>query len=533
MSKVSEPCSAKLRACVDHLIAQGKPESSAWAICKAQLNEKLREAKTANVCGTCNWVQEDPKQPIETCPLCGAKAYYVPVLHPNESFKHPDFQKIQNQFIQQCGEQEGLQRYQEWVNRLGLDESKSYLANATMREKFQWVRKHVDFELWKEDVDAKYWKVEVAFPLESMNSNVYSREELQLAARTLKGKPVNLNHKFNFPTVEIVASEFESDTVEAILRIPRALKCPICDKNKTLNELIETNGIVNVSHESGCEYGTGSHGECQGMSYTGLALLTKDVLAGIPLTRLMPLESIMVEALQTDETKTRKTKKLELKIVEKPKSNQESDATNPILTPTAGECPTGYHKNEDTGECVKDIEQSDTSAQTVKGTSVEDALIDEKVGRIKAEREATKGIQEFKDKATEWEKQFRDSEAKLIKQTGMIEAQTKTIERLEKQVADRDLKAVEDGRKLSDREDRLKDAILSRDDYKLQLEKVKTEHETLTGKYHDGLKTNLDLSRKLTAANEDYLTVSKESDDTKEALKRAQIQAKKIIRITP
>jgi len=54
------------------------------------------------------------------------------------------------------------------------------------------------------------------------------------------------------------------------------------------------------------------------MEFTGLSLLTKDVLPGIPLTRMRPLESIMVEALQTStETKRRKkTLKVKMKVTE-------------------------------------------------------------------------------------------------------------------------------------------------------------------------------------------------------------------------
>jgi chromosome segregation ATPase len=39
MLKLAEPCSPKLKACVDDLIAQGREESSAWAICRSQLGE--------------------------------------------------------------------------------------------------------------------------------------------------------------------------------------------------------------------------------------------------------------------------------------------------------------------------------------------------------------------------------------------------------------------------------------------------------------------------------------------------------------
>lgn len=44
--KIAEPCSPELRACVDALIADGKEESSAWAICKAKLGETVTPPKT-------------------------------------------------------------------------------------------------------------------------------------------------------------------------------------------------------------------------------------------------------------------------------------------------------------------------------------------------------------------------------------------------------------------------------------------------------------------------------------------------------
>ncbi len=49
--QLGEPCSPELKACVDKLIADGKEESSAWAICKSQLGEtiKLRESKLDSV----------------------------------------------------------------------------------------------------------------------------------------------------------------------------------------------------------------------------------------------------------------------------------------------------------------------------------------------------------------------------------------------------------------------------------------------------------------------------------------------------
>lgn len=43
--KIAEPCSPELKACVDDLIAQGRPEDSAWAICRS----KIGETKLGNI----------------------------------------------------------------------------------------------------------------------------------------------------------------------------------------------------------------------------------------------------------------------------------------------------------------------------------------------------------------------------------------------------------------------------------------------------------------------------------------------------
>lgn len=255
------PCSAKLKACVDDLIAKGKPEANAWAICKASLGETFE--------------------------------------------RHIDFDKIYRQFLNY---ENGHSRYYNWIQTLGLDESRSYMDNATMREKFNWTR-HSALKYHKEDNQAKYWVFESGFPVESMNGNIYDKQELMLSARTLEGKPVNVNHKFLLPTVNIVVSEYDFDDgiVKGVIRVPKELHCPFCKENLTLNDAIEQHFIVNNSLEAECAYSQVGTPHCEGQRFTGLALLTKDTLPGIPLTRLMPLESIMVEALQiANETKKRK-----------------------------------------------------------------------------------------------------------------------------------------------------------------------------------------------------------------------------------
>jgi chromosome segregation protein len=154
---------------------------------------------------------------------------------------------------------------------------------------------------------------------------------------------------------------------------------------------------------------------------------------------------------------------------------------------------------------------------------------DANVQRIKAEGKA-KGMEE----------QIAKLEADNLKQEKDIHAlktkceeQKLTIDKLEKQKeqADRDL--VEAKADIETWKRKRDEISGSRDDYKILSEKLKAEKEVLEPKYHDALAKNLELTKKLTQANEDYMKVAKELDDTKEALGRAKNEAKKIIRVVP
>jgi hypothetical protein len=199
--------------------------------------------------------------------------------------RHPDFEKIHSAFLAHYSEdpQFGESRYSEWVKSLGLDETASYydqaLARRYPRESFQWAQLLLQFV--KEDKEAKYYKVEALFPLESMNGVPYTRDELLQAARTLAGKPNYLNHdpKHELREIEIVASQYESDTVECLVRVL---------KGSPAIGMIDRKEIVNVSVET--EWSHGVVG--QGLVFTGLGWLTKDHLPGVPLTRIMPVERI-------------------------------------------------------------------------------------------------------------------------------------------------------------------------------------------------------------------------------------------------
>lgn len=211
--------------------------------------------------------------------------------------RHPDFEKIFRQFMKRyCGSrtvecQKGKTVYYAWLNKLGgLDDTKPYVPQG-QHEKFSWIQ---PFQVVKRDRDTRYYKVEAAFPLSSMNQNVYTEQELLRAARTLIGKPVNINHETHvLKGVTIEDAEYEDGAVEVLLKVLRNAGHGL---GFNIQRMIETEEIINVSIEASCQRGvtrTPEGGKCEGLNFTGLALLTKDTLPGVPLTRIEPVEKIV------------------------------------------------------------------------------------------------------------------------------------------------------------------------------------------------------------------------------------------------
>ena len=189
---------------------------------------------------------------------------------------HPDFQKILKAFRGRYGEEEGERLFWAWVNRLGLNPEKPYGA----REAFKWAEPI--FQALR-DQEGLY-RVEALFPLESMNRVVYTEEELLRAARTLIGKPVNLNHERPLKGVEILDAEYEDGAVECLLHVD----------NPELRRMIDQGEILHVSIEADYREAEVVDGlQPRGLVFTGLALLTRDTLPGVPLTRITPLEGLI------------------------------------------------------------------------------------------------------------------------------------------------------------------------------------------------------------------------------------------------
>jgi hypothetical protein len=205
--------------------------------------------------------------------------------------RHPDFAKIYAAFLQHYSKDPafGETRYAEWVKLSGLDETQSYYAQGAARaakskQSFDWAKFLLQFV--KEDQDARYYKVEALFPVESMNGGPpFTRDEILQAARSLTGKPSNLNHEganpFSLKEVEVVAAQFEDDCVECLVRVL---------KSSLLIGMIDRKEIISVSIEGEWSHGVPGFG----LVLTGLGWLTKETaLPGIPLTRIMPVERIV------------------------------------------------------------------------------------------------------------------------------------------------------------------------------------------------------------------------------------------------
>ena len=239
-----------------------------------------------------------------------------------------DFERIYNEFLSCYSTREEAEReYYSWLHALSLDESRMY---SEARESFLWRKE--DLQFVKEDAEAKYYEVEVGFPTKSMNGNVYRKRDLVAAALTLKGKHPSLNHKSEFwfsprnprnrwGNIEIVDGRFHEGICKALVRVPRTAICPICN-GKPMTELIDSKRIYNVSLEGDCAGGQCGDGTCEGFYFTDppFTFLTTDVLPGIPMTRIKPLESYMPASHNSQSSinrgKENKILKIKPKIVE-------------------------------------------------------------------------------------------------------------------------------------------------------------------------------------------------------------------------
>lgn len=253
--------------------------------------------------------------------------------------RHLDFERIYKEFVNYYKNSTvGESEYYAWLKTLQLDETKEY---GFACESFKWAKDML--KLLREDADNKYYKILLGFPIKSMNGNVYRERDLIAAALSLKGKHPSLNHKdeFHFSpdnhqnkwgVLTVVDGKYEDNAAEAILQVPKDAICPICDGAK-MTELIDSQRIVNVSLEGECLGGVCYDGTCEGFTFSDppFTLLTSDVLPGIPLARIKPLEAYLPFSQSSINKRKPKMKK---KIVIKPKRIEDNTAgTATIVQP--------------------------------------------------------------------------------------------------------------------------------------------------------------------------------------------------------
>lgn len=233
-----------------------------------------------------------------------------------------DFERIHIEFCDHYGQSRGDREYYDWLRALSLDESKEY-GNA--RESFRWAKTML--RALREDSGNKYYGVLVGLPIVSMNGNIYHERDLIAAALSLKGKHPSLNHKDEFwfkpgsryGTLTVEDAKYEDGAVEAVLRVPKDAVCPICD-GAPMTSLIDNQHIVNVSLE-GSNNGAFEFGD------PPFTLLTSNVLPGIPLARIKPLEKILSEAFHSTISTGNKKKMIKAVIKEDKNQNISNDNT--------------------------------------------------------------------------------------------------------------------------------------------------------------------------------------------------------------
>jgi len=160
---------------------------------------------------------------------------------------------------------------------------------ASLAESFRWTPP-IEFYKTIEGGKGRFYKVHAIHVTTTGNRNKYTEEELRLAARSLAERPLNLNHEqeLPFPENKVVDAEFESNNVEAVIRV----------EDEEANRLYEVGKIKNVSIEA--KYRSADVGNIlvpRGIVFTGLALLTEGVAPGDPLTSVMLWEGRLCESL--------------------------------------------------------------------------------------------------------------------------------------------------------------------------------------------------------------------------------------------
>ena len=150
------------------------------------------------------------------------------------------------------------------------------------------------FELHKEEDGTKLWNVRAISVTVTGNNREYTRDELKAGARSLSFRPLNINHDpleaLPYPDNQTLEMDFDVNTDAVTGRIQI--------DNPEINKMIESGDINKLSIEQQPVQGE----ECddfkctqKGVTFTALALLTKDMTAGDESTTITKGESVKKE----------------------------------------------------------------------------------------------------------------------------------------------------------------------------------------------------------------------------------------------
>jgi hypothetical protein len=455
------------------------------------------------------------------------------------SKRHCDFERIRNEFIKyyKNNESKGNSEYYQWLNALHLDE---FLCYAQTHEKFMWAKDML--KTVGEDAENKYYKVLVAFPLESMNGNIYKEADLQEDARSVtKGHP-SLNHKDEYRfcpeskwgAVYVTGAEYEDGAVEALLKVPKTTTCPV--NGEKLYKVIDEKRIINVSLEGF----TASNGRFHFNEKIPFTLLMSNVLPGIPLARIFPIETKLEAYLPGLKSSIHRKIKI-VGLDPKMKTEKQTDAD---LCPKCGKpkADCTCSKSEASAEpyatsTVNPIKPvvtnagvnaigpaipDDNDAKHIQGESIPEL----KVKALKAEQKATlaekklvEATEAYNLSKAEYEVKLTEAYQQNSKMQGQITQLESQVSKLEAQTTVLNTEKIHDGTEVKSLQRRLEDMTQSRDQYIKQYGDLKTEHEKITAKYRETLSSNLELEKKLTDTNEEYLQVSKKSEQLEDKIK--------------
>lgn len=415
--------------------------------------------------------------------------------------KHPDFVKIYKQFIKRYGAEDGPRYYYMWLNHLGLDDTKSYGSQANF-EQFRWAARTIDYH--KELPDAKLYKCEAIFPLTSMNNNVYTEDELLRGTRTLIGKPVNMNHDGHpLEGVDIIGAEYEDGCAECLIKIGNDAECR---RGHNVQNMIKEGEIWNVSIEATCTLGFQGNG-CGGLVFTGLGLLTKDTLPGVPMARIYSAESLVIEKIvesfdPTDEeinsdfvmSQDNEEKFMEISESEKTISGKENEKKEKELKPMS-------QSGEDLSRIQENI-----------GLKLDLGKAEEKIRHLEVENA---GLRSERNAAVKQAKEALDQSNEKEKDNAVLIAKIEQYEKSES-------KNIERIAELAAREEKKRSALeltkIDLNEYMERLSKCNKKLESTEDELGTAIKHNQDLNNNL----EDYKKTKDELKTTVKALENAQ-----------